>query len=56
VWGLYRHLIERIGAKPTLIERDGNVPGFDELLAERTLATIEMRRTADTCEPCEQAA
>lgn len=53
VWGLYRHLIERIGAKPTLIERDGNVPAFDELLAECSLATIEMRRVA---QPCEQAA
>lgn len=52
VWSLYRHFIEHIGAKPTLIERDGNVPGFDELLAECTLATIEMRRVA---KPCEQA-
>jgi uncharacterized protein (UPF0276 family) len=35
VWALYQRLIERIGARPTLIERDENVPGFDELLRER---------------------
>lgn len=44
VWSLYRHLIERIGAKPTLIERDGNVPGFDELVGECLMAAVEMRR------------
>lgn len=38
VWALYRRLVERIGARPTLIERDGNVPAFEELLAERELA------------------
>lgn len=35
VWALYQHLLARTGARPTLIERDGNVPAFDELLAER---------------------
>ena len=44
VWSLYRHLVERIGAKPTLIERDGNVPPFDELVGECLLAANEMRR------------
>ncbi|MFJ4431237.1 DUF692 domain-containing protein [Pseudomonas sp. NPDC089395] len=38
VWALYRHLIDRIGPRPTLIERDGNLPAFAELLAERTIA------------------
>jgi hypothetical protein len=38
VWALYARLIERIGARPTLIERDGNVPAFDALLAERERA------------------
>ncbi|MFK0310009.1 DUF692 domain-containing protein [Pseudomonas sp. NPDC090233] len=38
VWALYRHLIARIGPRPTLIERDGNLPAFDELLAERAIA------------------
>jgi uncharacterized protein (UPF0276 family) len=38
VWALYEALVERIGARPTLIERDGNVPPFAELLAERRRA------------------
>ena len=46
VWGLYRHLVERIGARPTLIERDGNVPAFDELVRECHVATSELRRAA----------
>ncbi|HTN50413.1 MAG TPA: DUF692 domain-containing protein [Burkholderiaceae bacterium] len=35
VWALYERLINRIGPRPTLVERDENVPGFDELLSER---------------------
>ncbi len=38
VWALYRHLIERIGRRPTLIERDDKLPAFETLLAERTRA------------------
>lgn len=38
VWQLYEGLIARTGAKPVLIERDGNVPPFAELLAERNRA------------------
>ena len=38
VWGLYESLIARVGARPTLIERDGNVPSFGELMAERNRA------------------
>lgn len=38
VWALYERLIARIGPRPTLIERDGNVPAFAELLAERDQA------------------
>ena len=44
VWALYRRLIARIGARPTLIERDGNVPAFDELLAERNVAVDCLER------------
>ena len=47
VWQLYRHLVERIGAGPTLIERDGNVPAFDALLGECRMATAELRRVAE---------
>jgi len=35
VWDLYRRLVERIGARPTLIERDDHLPDFSILLAER---------------------
>jgi len=38
VWKLYRQLLARIGTCPTLIERDGNLPPFCELLAERAIA------------------
>ena len=38
VWSLYQGLIERIGTRPTLIERDDHIPAFDELLAERNRA------------------
>jgi uncharacterized protein (UPF0276 family) len=38
VWALYDRLIARAGAVPTLIERDGNLPAFAELMAERDRA------------------
>lgn len=38
VWALYERLIERIGPRPTLIERDGNIPSFGALLDERQSA------------------
>ncbi|MGH8808916.1 MAG: MNIO family bufferin maturase [Noviherbaspirillum sp.] len=38
VWALHKRLIDRIGARPTLIERDDNLPDFGELLAERDIA------------------
>lgn len=38
VWALHRRLIDRIGPRPTLIERDGDVPAFEELLAEQARA------------------
>lgn len=38
VWALYERLIRRIGARPTLIERDDRLPAFSELLAERNRA------------------
>jgi uncharacterized protein (UPF0276 family) len=44
VWALYRRLIARIGPRPTLIERDGNVPPFDTLLGERKYAENMLRQ------------
>jgi uncharacterized protein len=38
VWSLYHHVLSRGGARPTLIERDGDVPSFATLLAERERA------------------
>jgi uncharacterized protein (UPF0276 family) len=38
VWSLYEGFIARIGPRPTLIERDGNVPAFAELMRERERA------------------
>ena len=34
VWSLYSHTIERLGAKPTLIEWDTDIPVLDVLLGE----------------------
>lgn len=38
VWSLYQGFIARIGPRPTLIERDGKVPPFAELMRERERA------------------
>ena len=38
VWALYRRFVQRAGPRPTLLERDGNVPDFAALLAERAIA------------------
>ena len=43
VWALYERLIRRIGARPTLIERDDNLPEFHVLLAERERAAAVLR-------------
>ena len=44
VWALYERLIQRVGPRPTLIERDDNVPAFDELLKERERAQSILER------------
>lgn len=44
VWALYERLIARIGPRPTLIERDDNLPAFGELIAERERAQAVLRR------------
>lgn len=50
VWALYERLIARIGPRPTLIERDDDLPAFGALLAERdrahTILTTDRRRAA----------
>jgi len=34
VWDLYRHALQRFGARPTLIEWDTNIPSLEVLMAE----------------------
>lgn len=46
VWQLYRRFVDRAGARPTLIERDGNVPAFGELMAEQEQAAAVLQRAA----------
>jgi uncharacterized protein (UPF0276 family) len=43
VWALYARLIARIGPRPTLIERDGNLPAFEVLMGERARAAAVLR-------------
>lgn len=44
VWALYDTLVARIGPRPTLIERDGNLPAFEVLMAERMRAQAVLNR------------
>jgi uncharacterized protein len=49
VWLLYRRLIDRVGPRPTLIERDDDIPPFPELMLERDRAhhLLEQRMPID---------
>ena len=47
VWALYAHALDRIGPRPTLIERDGNIPPFEDLMAERDRAADLMTAPAE---------
>lgn len=46
VWDLYAHFLDLAGPRPTLIERDGDVPAFDALLLERDHAQRLLERAA----------
>lgn len=54
VWRLYAGVIERIGATPTLIEWDNDVPPLSTLLAQARRAQDLMagHDSATTCESC----
>ena len=43
VWALYEHCIEHFGARATLIERDGNIPEYRELMVERDHAHQQLQ-------------
>ncbi|WP_242138773.1 DUF692 domain-containing protein [Sphingomonas sp. TREG-RG-20F-R18-01] len=49
VWLLYQRLIDRVGPRPTLIERDDEIPPFAELMLERDRAhhLLEQRMPID---------
>lgn len=47
VWRLFERLVRRIGARPTLIERDDDIPPFAELMVERQRAADSLRPAAD---------
>ena len=44
VWDLLAALLERSGERPVLLERDGNVPAFADLMAERDQAAVILAR------------
>ncbi|MEQ8665595.1 MAG: DUF692 domain-containing protein [Rhodospirillales bacterium] len=49
VWSLYAEAIKRYGSVPTMIERDGNIPPFADLVAELdTARRTAARAVADT--------
>lgn len=49
VWSLYAQTLARIGPRPTLIERDDNIPDFAELIAERDQAVAIMEACHVQC-------
>ena len=46
VWALFRRLIDRVGPRPTLIERDDNIPEFAALMEERSVAHLLLAKGA----------
>lgn len=46
VWALFHRLVERIGPRPTLIERDDSIPAYEVLSAERHRAHAGLVRAA----------
>lgn len=45
VWSLFERFVTRAGARPTLIERDAQLPAFDVLMSERDGADRRLRLT-----------
>jgi hypothetical protein len=44
VWGLYAYTVRRLGAVPTMIERDDNIPPLPELIAELDAVRLVAQR------------
>ena len=53
VWALYRHTLQRLGFKPTMIERDDAIPPLPELLAELDIARRIAAEVAEEAEAAE---
>ena len=51
VLALYRRLVQRIGARPTLIERDANLPPFADLMADCDRVVASDRIAEDDPQP-----
>ena len=51
VWTLYRRLVDRVGRRPTLIERDDDIPAFEVLMAERDRAHSILAATQTPSSP-----
>jgi uncharacterized protein (UPF0276 family) len=47
VWELYEFVVEKCGPVPTLIEWDGNIPGWTVLKAEAAAAQAILDRSRD---------
>ncbi len=48
VWALYRETVTHLGARPTLIEWDSDLPALDVLVDEANLATRHLEQLRDT--------
>ncbi len=46
VWALFQRFVDRAGARPTLIERDADLPAFSTLLSERDEAHRRLTQVA----------
>jgi uncharacterized protein (UPF0276 family) len=51
VWALYARLIARVGPRPTLIERDDDIPDFATLMNERDRAAAALSSCPGVREP-----
>lgn len=50
VWALYARLIARVGPRPTLIERDDDIPDFATLMSERDRAAAVLETRPMACQ------
>jgi uncharacterized protein len=56
VWELYREAVRLFGTVPTMIERDDNIPSYEELLAELDIARDIARETIPSARAVASAA